>query len=238
MSTPHPTPLAFDDVVIDFVGRRLLRGGEPQALEPKAFSVLALLAGAPGQAFARDDILDAVWGHRHVTPGVLNRVMTLLRHALGEEAHTPRYLHTLHGIGYRFDLPPEAADLGKPVADASEPAATVATEATAPGSIPVAPSRRRASDRWPVFSRSVLWSLPLLAVLAFAGWRWWPRNPDVPMTVVPAVERSIAVLPLVNASNDPEQQFFSDGLSENLIDTLSRFEGMKVIGRTSAFRFR
>jgi TolB-like protein len=50
--------------------------------------------------------------------------------------------------------------------------------------------------------------------------------------------RSIAVLPLVNASNDPDQQFFSDGLSENLIDSLSRFDGLKVIGRTSAFQFR
>ncbi len=49
---------------------------------------------------------------------------------------------------------------------------------------------------------------------------------------------SIAVLPLVNASNDPDQQFFSDGLSENLIDSLSRFDGVKVIGRISAFKFR
>jgi TolB-like protein len=52
------------------------------------------------------------------------------------------------------------------------------------------------------------------------------------------VERSIAVLPLTNASGDPSQQFFSDGLSENLIATLSRFDGLKVIGRTSAFQFR
>lgn len=50
--------------------------------------------------------------------------------------------------------------------------------------------------------------------------------------------RSIAVLPLVNASNDPSQQFFSDGLSENLINSLSRYEGLKVIGRISAFQFR
>lgn len=50
-------------------------------------------------------------------------------------------------------------------------------------------------------------------------------------------ERSIAVLPLVNASDDPEQQFFADGLSENLIDTLSRFDGLKVIGRMSSFQF-
>ena len=50
--------------------------------------------------------------------------------------------------------------------------------------------------------------------------------------------RSIAVLPLVNASNDPQQQFFSDGLSENLINTLSRFDGLKVIGSMSSFQFR
>jgi TolB-like protein len=49
---------------------------------------------------------------------------------------------------------------------------------------------------------------------------------------------SIAVLPLVNASNDPDQQFFSDGLSENLINSLSRYDGLKVIGRISAFQFR
>ncbi len=58
-------------------------------------------------------------------------------------------------------------------------------------------------------------------------------------TARPKVDaRSIAVLPLVNASNDPDQQFFSDGLSENLIDALSRLNGLKVIGRTSAFQFR
>jgi len=60
--------------------------------------------------------------------------------------------------------------------------------------------------------------------------------PTSPQTKADA--RSIAVLPLVNASNDPDQQFFSDGLSENLIDSLSRFDGLKVIGRTSAFQFR
>ncbi|MDN5780678.1 MAG: hypothetical protein L0H23_01425 [Luteimonas sp.] len=79
-------------------------------------------------------------------------------------------------------------------------------------------------------------------MLALAGWTWWPRTAPAPASkptaTVPAMERSIAVLPLVNANNDPGQQFFSDGLSENLIDTLSRVEGLKVIGRTSAFQFR
>ncbi|HEY0505934.1 MAG TPA: winged helix-turn-helix domain-containing protein, partial [Lysobacter sp.] len=103
MSCPDPPVLAFDDITLDLAGRRLLRAGEVQPLEPKAFAVLCLLARAPGQVFSRDEILDAVWGHRHVTPGVLNRIITLLRHALGEDAQHPRYLHTVHGYGYRFD---------------------------------------------------------------------------------------------------------------------------------------
>ncbi len=117
MNDSTPAVRAFDDILIDLDGRRLLRGGELQPLEPKAFGVLELLTGSPGHVFSRDEILDAVWGHRHVTPGVLNRIMTLLRHALGEDAQTPRYLHTVHGYGYRFDLAsPEAvpARAGKP----------------------------------------------------------------------------------------------------------------------------
>ena len=95
--------IVFDQVEIDLAGRRLFVAGAEMPLEPKAFAVLALLARNPGQAFARDDILDAVWGHRHVTPGVLNRVITLLRQALGESAEATQYLHTLHGVGHRFD---------------------------------------------------------------------------------------------------------------------------------------
>ena len=119
-SSAERPPLAFDEIVIDFQGRRLLRAGQVRPLEHKAFEVLALLTDRPGQVFPRDDILDAVWGHRHITPGVLNRVMTLLRQALGEDAHSPRYLRTLHGVGYRFDLP-EPADPPLPVAALKTP---------------------------------------------------------------------------------------------------------------------
>ena len=114
MSQPAPDHLVFDDLVIDFAGRRLWRGGGELALEPKAFAVLALLAASPGRVFTRDQSLDAVWGHRHVTPGVLNRIMSLLRQALGEDALHPRLLHTVYGIGYRFDLPAGEAPSAAP----------------------------------------------------------------------------------------------------------------------------
>lgn len=247
MDRPDPTRLAFDDVVIDRAGHRLLRGGVAQALEPKAFGVLALLAASPGRVVAREEILDAVWGHRHVTPGVLNRVITLLRHALGEDASTSRYLHTVHGVGYRFDLPETAAGTSPdlPPAAATEEPSTGEPEPPV-AAIPGGPPRRRASDQRRGFQRFVPWALPLLAVLALAGWKWWPRGAAVAAApsvaaaaaAVPALERSIAVLPLANASRDPDQQFFSDGLTDNLIGALSRFDGLKVIGRMSSFRFR
>ena len=142
---PAQGPLVFDDVVIDFDGRRLSRGGCEQALEPKAFAVLALLAASPGRVFTRDEILDAIWGHRHVTQSVLNRIMSLLRQALGEDAQHARLLHTVYGVGYRFELPASAATGG---------AAAVGTVATAADPAP-SPSRR--SGRW---CRTGSWPLP------------------------------------------------------------------------------
>ncbi len=267
MDMPALDNLVFDDIVIDFAGRRLLRAGVVQALEPKAFAVLALLAGAPGNVFPRDEILDAVWGHRHVTPGVLNRVMTLLRHALGEDAQSPRYLHTVHGIGYRLDLPvavPPPADAAaaeprlesEPVPDSAPQALTSSAELhphrRAGDALPVAlpapppPPHRRASDaRWRRHAGRLAWAGLLLAAAGAAGWALWSRVPPppapapAPAPVTPAADtRSIAVLPLANASDDQEQQFFADGISDNLINALSAYDGLKVIGRSSSFRFR
>jgi TolB-like protein/Tfp pilus assembly protein PilF len=89
------------------------------------------------------------------------------------------------------------------------------------------------------------WLRPLLAAAGGGGWVLWPRppapSPPPPTPAASAVavaERSIAVLPLANASNDPAQQFFSDGLSESLINALTQVDGLRVVGRISAFRFR
>ena len=124
----------FDGIEVDAAAHTVVRDGHPRALEPKAFGVLALLAGTPGRVFARDEILDAVWGHRHVTQSVLNRIMSLLRQALGEDAQHPRMLHTVYGVGYRFDLPAPAPTAGAAVPDVA-----------AAGLLP--PRRRKA---WPV----------------------------------------------------------------------------------------
>ena len=92
----------FGEVVVDAAAHTLVRGGEPQTVEPKAFAVLLVLLRRADELVGRDELLDAVWGHRHVTPGVLTRAIAQLRHALGDDFHHPVYIQTQHALGYRF----------------------------------------------------------------------------------------------------------------------------------------
>lgn len=231
MSLSEPASLAFDDVVIDFAGRRLLRGGIEQPLEPKAFAVLSLLSRAPGQVFARDDILDAVWGHRHITPGVLNRVVTLLRHALGEDAQHPRLLHTLHGTGYRFDLPTQ---------EVVAPALPSLAERRA------APDRRTQDEHSGVASgenhKRRVWPTVLVGLLVLAiavlAWRDYrssskvtPASPG-PIEVLTSTP-TLVVMPLKAIGDDEAGRQLADGLGEEVIGTLAQIDGLRVIARES-----
>ncbi|WP_109126231.1 winged helix-turn-helix domain-containing protein [Dyella sp. C11] len=91
-----------DDIVIDPRAHRLERGGMAISVEPKAYAVLMVLLQQAGEVVGKDALLDAAWGHRHVTPGVLTRVISQLRHALGDCAAQPHYIATVHSLGYRF----------------------------------------------------------------------------------------------------------------------------------------
>ncbi len=212
MSKPVPDSFAFDDVLIDFAGRRLSRGGVEQMLEPKAFAVLALLVTSPGRVFTRDEILDAVWGHRHVTPGVLNRIMSLLRQALDEDAQHPRRLHTVHGIGYRFDPPAAQQHAASPT-----DAAAASVDAT-----PTPPRRRL-----PWIAVAAAASLLALVIIA------WSRK-----DLAPAASPSLAVLPFADLSQSQDQEYLADGLAEEILNQLAQMPALRVVGRSSSFSFK
>ena len=235
MSSPAAR-CSFDDTVIDFAGHRLLRGGVEQPLEPKAFAVLALLAGEPGRVFMRDEILDAVWGHRHVTPGVLNRVMTLLRQALGEDAHHPRLLQTVHGVGYRFDLPPASSD---PIPPAPESFAGPAGNESAPTAAEAPQAPTPAARRL----RPALFLLLALIGIGTAGAWWWNRQtPAPPATPAPATLSAqspvptLVVMPLKPIGSGDGVKVIADGLGEELICSLAQIKGLRVIARDSTRR--
>jgi TolB-like protein/DNA-binding winged helix-turn-helix (wHTH) protein/tetratricopeptide (TPR) repeat protein len=153
-----PLHARFDAIEVDEAAHVLRVGGEQKPLEPKAFSVLLTLLRQPGRLVGHDELLDAVWGHRHVTPGVVTRAISQLRAALGDDPHHPRYIQTQHALGYRFvgtleAGPGDESAVPAPVADESaatakdgplasrEDAATRATREQAP--VPAGTGDRR-----------------------------------------------------------------------------------------------
>ena len=104
-----PVRLRFTPFDLDEGNARLTRRGEAVALPPKAFAVLCALARQPGQLVTKGDLLDVVWGHRHVSESVLKTTVSELRAALGDDPRHPRFVETAHRRGYRFIAVPEAA---------------------------------------------------------------------------------------------------------------------------------
>ncbi|MGH8303246.1 MAG: ATP-binding protein [Steroidobacteraceae bacterium] len=98
------------DFHLDPANRRFTRLGAEIALEPKTLAVLVQLVSRAGVLVTRNEILDAVWGHRHVTPSALNRRIALARRALSDDADEPKYIQTVHGAGYRYIGPVERQD--------------------------------------------------------------------------------------------------------------------------------
>lgn len=227
--------MMFDRVEIDVYGHRLFVNGAEVALERKAFAVLVLLAREPGRVFGRDEILDAVWAHRYVSPGVLNRIITVLRHALGESADAHRYLQTVHGVGYRFDAKVRSASAREhvdttPVQNGThdDAAALAGAEANAnaqatPSALPPANANRR-----------ITWAgSALLAILLAGAGLWFYRNGN--RTKLPAPRQpTLVVLPLQAVDSEAGEKSLTEGLSEDLITRLARVDGLRLISPTSA----
>ena len=92
----------FGNILVEPAAHRLERDGQPLPVEPKAYTLLLTLLRHAGDLVSKDTLLDSVWGHHHVTTGVLNRVVSQLRRTLGDSSAQPRYIATVHSLGYRF----------------------------------------------------------------------------------------------------------------------------------------
>jgi Tol biopolymer transport system component/DNA-binding winged helix-turn-helix (wHTH) protein len=92
----------FDDIVVDPTAFRLLKGGEPVHIEPKALQILIVLVGRRDRPVTKQELLEQVWPGVAVTDNALTRAIAQLRKTLGDDAATPRYIETVPTRGYRF----------------------------------------------------------------------------------------------------------------------------------------
>jgi DNA-binding response OmpR family regulator len=96
-------PVIRMDLMVDPSRRRVQQGGEEVPLTPLEFEILLTLARSPGVVFGRDQLMDKVWGYRDYAGGrVVDSHVARIRRKLGDEAAEPRYIRTVHGVGYAF----------------------------------------------------------------------------------------------------------------------------------------
>jgi DNA-binding response OmpR family regulator len=105
----EPVGLAFGDIDIDLVGQVARRGGKRVELPSRAFAILKVFAKRPGEVVSRDVLLDEAWGYEdYPNTRTVDNHLVKLRRALEDEPDKPRYLVTIHGAGYKLDVPKDA----------------------------------------------------------------------------------------------------------------------------------
>jgi len=100
--------VALGKVTIDFVQQQAWREGKPVEMTLKEFAMLHLLLESPGEAVSRDRFLDVVWGYTAFpTTRTVDKHIVGLRHKIEDDPEQPRWITTVHGVGYRIEMPPK-----------------------------------------------------------------------------------------------------------------------------------
>ncbi len=185
--------------------------------------LLILLAERSGQLVTREEIASTLWGEGVFvdTDRNINSIVRKLRQALKDDPDHPRFLETVVGKGYRFVGPLEM------MPSRTDPAAGTATPEPPPPVTPDARSRGR-------------WKLPLAvaAVIAMAGIAWFTVRRLQTVRSDQAPVRSLAVLPLENVSGDASQEYFADGMTQELTTEMAQLGDVRVISHTSVLQYK
>jgi TolB-like protein/DNA-binding winged helix-turn-helix (wHTH) protein len=220
------------DLNIDTGTQIVSRAGESIALPKLSYDLLLVLVRAAPNLVSLDELMRRVWPGIVVSPETVSQRIKLLRDALGDDPREPRYIAGLRGRGYQMVA--AVKELG------GEPPASAPATDELPDLGVKAPTPPR-----PLLRNRFLLTAVSFVVLAAIGWplvgRFWiaqPKPTSATAAVPVVAEKTVAVLPFVDMSEKKDQEYFSDGLSEELIDMLSKVPELRVPARTSSFYFK
>jgi adenylate cyclase len=223
----------FDDFRLHRRGGGLFRRDErgqfvAMAIGSRALAVLGVLVEQPGDLVSRDQIITAVWPAMVVEDNNLSIQIAALRRVLDDRRAEGSCIQTVPGRGYRF-----IAEVTR-----TEPAAWLASRSNVGTAGPVSDIERGSRSpawhrRWRGLAATI--ACAVLLVTAMVAWNWY----SVRSRVAPSAPRlSIVVLPFTNLSDDKDQQYFADGVTEDLTTDLSRIQYSFVISANTAFTYK
>ncbi len=209
--------------------QNLLKSPEQtKTLEPKVMDVLVFLAERQGEVVSRQQILDAVWREVVVGDEVVSRAVSLLRTELGDDQKNPRYLKTISKRGYCLIADVILVSSNEPQQLESVSDASASATAENPTESITGRTMRK-------LSVTIVTVLALaLAYFAYDSFLLQPESDHD----AGYIGKSIAVLPFVNMSADSDNEYFSDGLSEELLNLLTKIPELRVAARTSSFSYK
>jgi len=244
---PNSKVARFGIYQCDFRAGELRKNGIKVRLSDQPFRLLAILVDRPGALVSRQELREQLWPEDEFGEfdDGLNTAINKLRAALNDAADNPRFIETVPRRGYRFIAPVEVvAEVPEQDAPADEAARipeaaaskAFASAASAPAvetsPQPVAAIRRRGT--MPRI-RAGATAVVLIGIVAtFAWWRWHPNKGPAESAQI----RSIAVLPFDNFSTDPNQAYFAEGMTEELITDLGELGSVRVMSRASVMPYR
>jgi TolB-like protein/DNA-binding winged helix-turn-helix (wHTH) protein/Flp pilus assembly protein TadD len=217
----------FGHFRIDPGERLLLREGMPVPLTPKAFETLLTLVENSGHVVRKDELMKRVWPDAFVEEVNVAQNVSSIRRVL--DTNGEHYIETVPKLGYRLIV--KAQVVGEPGQERDATTASVA-EDTPKAVGELVPSSLIKSNR----RRAALGGLVVVLVFAVAGLTWWTKTR--PARAAPVGISSLAVLPLENLSKDPEQEYFADGMTDELITDLAKIHALKVISRNSVMQYK
>src|SRR5262245_45310512 len=200
---------------VDLHTRELRRDGRDLRLQEQPFRALELLLKSPARVVTRDELREHLWSEVFVDfDRGISSAINRLRDALGDSAENPRYIQTVGRRGYRWIAPVHPS---------------VETAVPSRSSSPVDLTSKIPAIHSRIVLLAVIIPGLLLAVIVL-GWRMSSRES--------AQFRSVAVLPFKNLSGRPDQEYLSDGMTDELITDLAKLSSWRVISHTSVMQFR
>jgi TolB-like protein/DNA-binding winged helix-turn-helix (wHTH) protein/Tfp pilus assembly protein PilF len=228
----HRRRLHFGVFELDLRAGELRKRGLRIPLQEQPFQVLAMLVEHSGEVITREELQKKLWPADTFVDfdHGLNKAINKIRTALGDSAESPRFLETVARRGYRFLAEVKAADASP---DLTPELATQPQPAKAPHDRPDHASKfAKPNDLRPSRARKISVVMLLVLIVFLGTWILRSRNHESP------VIRSLAVLPLESLSSEASQDYFADGMTDELISDLGQISALRVISRTSVMTYK